>query len=43
MTMDESVLVREQYAIGFDTNPVPDDLPLPFRVRGRTTIFVTTK
>jgi hypothetical protein len=37
------VLERYRGSLGFDTNPVPDDLPLPFRVHGRTTIFVATK
>jgi SAM-dependent methyltransferase len=40
---DRDVLERYRGSLGFDTNPVPDDLPLPFRVYGRTTIFVATK
>jgi hypothetical protein len=27
----------------YETRPLPDELELPFRVHGRTTIFVATK
>lgn len=30
-------------SLSYDTRPVPDDLELPFRVSGRSTIFVATK
>lgn len=30
-------------SLSYDTKPVPDDLELPFRVSGRTTVFVATK
>ena len=30
-------------SLSYDTRPVPDDVALPFRVSGRSTIFVATK
>jgi hypothetical protein len=30
-------------SLSYESQPVPDDVALPFRVHGRTTIFVATK
>jgi SAM-dependent methyltransferase len=40
---DREVLERYRRSLSYDTRPVPDDVPLPFRVSGRSTIFVATK
>jgi SAM-dependent methyltransferase len=37
------VLDAYRRSLSYLTRPVPDDLPLPFRVSGRSTIFVATK
>jgi SAM-dependent methyltransferase len=37
------VLVRYAESVSYDTDPIPDDVSLPFRVHGRTTIFVATR
>ena len=39
---DRELLVAYQRSLSYDTGPLPDDFPLPFRVHGRTTIFVAT-
>jgi SAM-dependent methyltransferase len=33
-------LVAYGRSLSYESRPVPDDLPLPFRVHGRTSIFV---
>jgi SAM-dependent methyltransferase len=40
---DRQVLVDYQRSLSYDTEPMPDEIPLPFRVHGRTSIFVATK
>lgn len=37
------VLVRYAESVSYDTDPIPEDVSLPFRVHGRTTIFVATR
>ena len=37
------VLVRYAESMSYDTDPIPEDVSLPFRVHGRTTIFVATR
>jgi SAM-dependent methyltransferase len=37
------VLEGYRHSLLYETRPLPDDLELPFRVHGRTTIFVATK
>lgn len=39
---DRETLVAYRQSLSYETQPVPDDVPLPFRVHGRTTIFVAT-
>jgi ubiquinone/menaquinone biosynthesis C-methylase UbiE len=36
-------LAAYRESLSYETRPLPDDVPLPFRVHGRTTIFVATK
>lgn len=40
---DREILESYRRSLSYDTRPVPDDVPLPFRVSGRSTIFVATK
>ncbi|HZP73136.1 MAG TPA: class I SAM-dependent methyltransferase [Gaiellaceae bacterium] len=40
---DRELLVRYRDSLSYETSPVPDDVPLPFRVHGRTTVFVATR
>jgi len=40
---DRDVLEGYRRSLLYETRPLPDDLELPFRVHGRTTIFVATK
>ena len=40
---DHEVLDRYRQSLNYETEPVPANLPMPFRVHGRTTIFVATK
>jgi ubiquinone/menaquinone biosynthesis C-methylase UbiE len=40
---DRETLVAYGDSLSYETRPVPDDVPLPFRVDGRTTIFVATR
>jgi SAM-dependent methyltransferase len=40
---DPAVLVAYGRSLSYETRPLPDDVPLPFRVHGRTTIFVATR
>jgi SAM-dependent methyltransferase len=40
---DREVLVAYQRSLSYETGPLPDDLPLPFRVHGRPSIFVATR
>jgi ubiquinone/menaquinone biosynthesis C-methylase UbiE len=40
---DRDVLEDYRRSLQFETQPIPDEIELPFRVRGRTTIFVATK
>lgn len=40
---DREILESYRRSLSNDTRPVPDDVPLPFRVSGRSTIFVATK
>jgi 2-polyprenyl-3-methyl-5-hydroxy-6-metoxy-1,4-benzoquinol methylase len=40
---DLETLVAYRRSLSYDTRAVPDDVPLPFRVHGRTTVFVATK
>lgn len=40
---DRETLVAYGESLSYETRPVPDDVPLPFRVHGRTTIFVATR
>jgi SAM-dependent methyltransferase len=40
---DRETLLAYRRSLSYDTAPVPDDVQLPFRVHGRTTIFVATK
>lgn len=40
---DRQVLVDYQRSLSYNTEPMPDEIPLPFRVHGRTSIFVATK
>ena len=40
---DRETLVGYQRSLSYETPPVPHDVPLPFRVHGRTTIFVATR
>jgi SAM-dependent methyltransferase len=40
---DRQVLVDYQRSLSYDTEPMPDEIPLPFRVHGRTSIFVASK
>ena len=40
---DREVLEGYRRSLLYETRPLPDDLELPFRVHGRTTIFVATK
>ncbi len=40
---DRDVLDGYRRSLSFETSPIPDDISLPFRVHGRTTIFVATK
>lgn len=36
-------LIEYRRSLSYDTGAVPDDVPLPFRVHGRTTVFVATR
>lgn len=40
---DRAVLDGYRTSLSYETRPVPEDVPLPFRVSGRSTIFVATK
>jgi SAM-dependent methyltransferase len=40
---DRAKLVAYRDSLPYDTQPVPEDVPLPFRVHGRTAIFTATK
>jgi ubiquinone/menaquinone biosynthesis C-methylase UbiE len=40
---ERAVLEGYRRSLLYETRPIPDDLELPFRVHGRTTIFVATK
>jgi 2-polyprenyl-3-methyl-5-hydroxy-6-metoxy-1,4-benzoquinol methylase len=40
---DREVLEAYRGSLLYETRPLPDDLELPFRVHGRTTIFVATR
>jgi hypothetical protein len=40
---EHAVLEGYRRSLLYETRPLPDDLELPFRVHGRTTIFVATK
>jgi SAM-dependent methyltransferase len=40
---DREKLVAYRGSLSYDTRPVPEDVALPFRVHGRTTIFTATK
>jgi ubiquinone/menaquinone biosynthesis C-methylase UbiE len=40
---DREVIERYRRSLSYETVPVPDDLALPFRAHGRTTIFVAAK
>ena len=40
---DRTTLVAYRESLSYETRPVPEDVPLPFRVHGRTTVFVATK
>jgi ubiquinone/menaquinone biosynthesis C-methylase UbiE len=37
---DRETLVAYRQSLSYESRPVPDDIPLPFRVHGRTSIFV---
>jgi hypothetical protein len=39
---DRETLVAYRRSLSYETRDVPDDVMLPFRVHGRTTIFVAT-
>jgi SAM-dependent methyltransferase len=40
---ERETLVAYGESLSYDTRPVPDDVQLPFRVHGRTTVFVATR
>jgi SAM-dependent methyltransferase len=40
---DRQTLVDYQASLMVETQPVPDDVPLPFRVHSRGVVFVATK
>jgi SAM-dependent methyltransferase len=40
---ERDVLEGYRRSLLYETRPLPDELELPFRVHGRTTIFVATK
>jgi ubiquinone/menaquinone biosynthesis C-methylase UbiE len=40
---DREILERYRDSLGFETTALPGDLELPFRVHGRTSIFVATR
>jgi hypothetical protein len=40
---DREILEAYRHSLSYETRPLPDEIPLPFRVHGRTTIFVATK
>jgi SAM-dependent methyltransferase len=40
---DRETLEAYRQSLSYETRPLPDQIPLPFRVHGRTTIFVATK
>jgi SAM-dependent methyltransferase len=40
---ERETLVAYGESLSYDTRPVPDDVHLPFRVHGRTTVFVATR
>jgi len=40
---DREILEAYRRSLSYDTRPLPDEIRLPFRVHGRTTIFVATK
>lgn len=40
---DRQTLVAYQGSLSYESRPLPDDVPLPFRVHGRTSIFVAVK
>jgi len=40
---DREILEAYRHSLSYDTRPLPDEIRLPFRVHGRTTIFVATK
>lgn len=40
---DREVIEAYRRSLSYETRPLPDEIPLPFRVHGRTTIFVATK
>jgi SAM-dependent methyltransferase len=39
---DRETLVRYRDSLPYETRPVPDDVPLPFHVHGRSTVFVAS-
>lgn len=40
---DREVIEAYRRSLSYETRPLPDEIPLPFRVHGRTAIFVATK
>ena len=40
---DREILEAYRRSLSYNTRPLPDEIRLPFRVHGRTTIFVATK
>jgi SAM-dependent methyltransferase len=40
---DRETLEAYRQSLSYQTRPLPDEIPLPFRVHGRTTIFIATK
>jgi SAM-dependent methyltransferase len=40
---DRETLVAYRRSLSYESRPVPDDLALPFRVHGRTSIFVAKR
>lgn len=40
---DRETLVAYQRSLSYETPPLADDVPLPFRVHGRATVFVATR
>jgi SAM-dependent methyltransferase len=40
---DRETLVAYRRSLSYESRPVPEDVPLPFRVHGRTSIFVAAR